>query len=159
MELDREHRAAVPWRLLLFQPESLSLHSLMLIWKSWLVPLHGGDHLYSYPSTFPLGCKTHHWPQQTPRKGGPCVIPECYSCTPGSRVSEKWDRFCMHIPSQITSQLNPITCLQAAQTLAPFCFEAMQMRTGMSPSTLLLHPLTHPKPDFSASASSASTVQ
>lgn len=48
----------------------------------------------------------------------------------------------MLIPSQITSQLNPIICSQATQTHAPLCFEAMEIRTGLRPPTLLFHPQT-----------------
>lgn len=148
MELDREHRAAVPWRLPLFQAESLSLHSSMFIWKFWLLPLHGEDHLYSSPSTLPLGCQTHHWP---------CVIPECYSCTPGSRVSEEWDRPCMLISSQITPQFYPVTCPQATQALAPLCFEAVEMRTGLTSTPVT--PSNPAQATLWTSASPASTVQ
>ena len=53
-ELGAERRAAVPWKLPLFQPESLSPHDLMFIWKSWLLPLHEVDHLYSKPDMLHL---------------------------------------------------------------------------------------------------------
>lgn len=122
-ELGAECRAAVPWKLPLFQPESLSSHNLMFIWKSWLFPLHQADHLYSKPGTLHLVYPIHHCACSTlpcaQESYWPCVIPECCSCTIGPRVSEEWVSLCMLTPLWVTPQLYPMTCTQTAETLVP----------------------------------------